>query len=128
VKFSKVSKLLEGLFLIRVQNGYTINCLTEFDIEGWNDNNNVDSNMWLKDYTSQNDSFTSVQHSANICYAHRFHHEWNNYNIHKIFENYETILKLTHATIDVLDTYPVSSLPKHGQKIVRQCKSWSTGR
>lgn len=128
VKFTKFSKLLEGLFLMRVPKEYVSNCATPLAAKKWNDCPHIHTNGWLKEYATQNESFTSVQHFANICYAHRFHHEWNNYNVHKIFESYEIVLKITHSIIQILSKYPVNELPNDVQKIVKKHKIWPAGR
>ena len=128
IKFSKLTKLLEGLFLLLNKYGYDLEHSKHFAHENWCSGKPADLTNWLSEYVKQNDYCISLQHFANICHAHRFHHDWNGYNTYKIFNSYETVLKVTHAVLEVLSNPPSGNLTPAIQKAAKPFKNWSLGR
>lgn len=128
VGFSKLSKLLEGLFLLLDRFGYYLDHKTHREHNNWCTGQSEDFINWLGEYVKKNATHVSLQHFANICYAHRFHHDWNGYNTYKIFESYENVLQVTHAAIHVINRNEVSNSTADTKKNMDRFKTWSPGR
>lgn len=128
IKFHKLTKLMEGLVPFLGRYGYNLEPSKHFNHEHWYSEKPADLSNWLRTYVTQNNYCVSLQHFANICYAHRFHHEWNGYNTYTIFNSYEVVLKVTHAVLEALSESPPGKLTPAIQKAAKPFKNWSAGR
>lgn len=128
VRFSKLSKLLEGLFLLLDQYGFHLDHSEHNVGQNWFIGVPSEVSNEKNEHFKSDDLHINLQHFANICYAHRFHHDWNGYNTYRVFESYENVLEVTHTVIHLLNKPSSKNKGKNIQKIGRQFKSWSPGR
>lgn len=128
VRFSKLSKLLEGLFLLLDQYGYHLDHSEHNVGKNWFTGVLPEVIIEKIEHFKSDDLHVNLQHFANICYAHRFHHEWNGYNTYRVFESYENVLEVTHTVIHLLNKPSSKNKRENIQKIRRLFNNWSPGR
>lgn len=126
--FTKLAMLIEALFVYLGHHITQPKVDTKTDETNWLFEPSENPTAWLTNLVNEEEQVNIHQRLANLCYTHRYSHDWNCYNTFILLNDYQTILRLIYTYRLQLfnDTESASSTTL--RKLKNQLKNWPIGR